>query len=536
MSLIHELVDTNGDVTDITDRVRLVDDDDEAPNATSMLEDGAGGTWDLIIDDPDGDLVLDSGFTYRCREGLSVSSDPYLFSGSFSTLRVIRGPYRTGVSRQWRCSVMDPNRALNLYIFRPEEDANRPAETAGARLQWLYTTTTFANFDDTRYADTSDTTPMGASDYRKSTPFQVLDDMAQQSGYDYGVRFSGDVEQYAVVYQPGSSTLLTSAIRLSNDLDDCDLVTTFPYSLDTELEIDDSRIASGGVVSGDGIDSWFYNSATAVEWARRDLAMSAPYTKDPAKLKARANRYAATLNRPDHRITGTVILPARLASQFKAYHRVQFKGTHMPGYEDFVWVRVTTSGHEPMGSEDDYAIRFELVPPNIPPPAPPVFAILYGAHGPYGASYSEVWWESDGDNPMVGAPIRPLGGLVEVWEPGSPPLARDYIRGFNILGTGTIDATLSITALGVACSAQTITFAILLNGAVVASQVSNFPDTGGFCGAWSDGKAVSVSGLAVVPGDKLTAAVIAVPGFGFVVPGGTGGAGETFEITGGTLV
>lgn len=133
---------------------------------------------------------------------------------------------------------------------------------------------------------------------------------------------------------------------------------------------------------------------------------------------------------------------------------------------------------------------------------------------------------------MMGALGIPTVGLVESWSPGSPPHSGYAIKGFNILGTGTIDLELGIGAAGVSLSSHTISWAIRKNGVAVASDSTVAT---GFR-FWAHEMHLTVTGLEVEPDDKIWVTVTATPTFGIVVPAGTGGAGEQFKITGGSLV
>lgn len=527
-----ELVQPGEIVTDISDRVRLQGGDAPAPVPTTQAEEGGVGSGELIIDDALGNLSIRGGTSVRMRVPDSESDDDVLYYGGIGRREIVRGPYKTGVSRQIKCSLYDGNSGLSQLIFRPGEELERPAETAGARMTWLMGTIAMSNLTDHRYVDFDDPTPMDKADYTRQQPRQVFDDCAQQSGFDFGVIYAGDTGAYAPFYMAPDSDLLDSPIRLSNILSDIrDDVDGNTFFLDDQasLNIDDDRVASGIFGIGDGIEVFQQRTATAILYARRDKVMDAPNVKTLPVLRARVNRWLSDFDSEEYTANVKVLLPKEKATMVKAQYRIQVRASHWAaeGYDQWTWARVLSATPEQV-TDAGFLVALELGFPKVEVPSD-TFAILYGSHGPYGGS--EVWWESDGDEPMNGAPVRPTLGLVEIWKPGSEPNPRDDTKGFNILGTGSIDATLHITAAGVSLTSHVMTFAIRKNGTVVASvavPVEGFryvaPEV-----------TVTVSDLDVEPDDKITATVVTVPPFGVVVPAGSGGAGETFTITGGNL-
>jgi hypothetical protein len=534
VSIVHTIIAPGGGTTDVSTRVLMPD----LFTLSSQLNDASPGTGEVVIDDPLGDIELVDGNTYQVEETDSASADPFLGSWSFGSPRIERGPYRTGAGRRWRVPIIDANRGLSIYIFGPDEDVKRPAETAGTRMTWMLGTLAMVNYDDHRYVDTSDTTPMPEADYTDQAPMQVMADCAEQSGHEYGAIFCGDTEQYAPVYLPQSSELLTSDLRLTNDLADLN-ADTFMFSLDTSVEYDGTRIASRVIMLGDGRKGYYRDRDTEVLYARRDAVANAPNVKSKTGLDARGNRYLRDFGDPMPIISGSVELPAERVTEFKAHHRLQFKATHMSGFQSFTWVRARKVDVELIARKPSrYRVRFELVPPleTVIVPTTHAAAVLYLPHSFGPSSEGALWWAGSGDDPPSGYPGVPTTGLLSIVTDGSPPNPGWQYTGIQVDGDGTITGSFHASIVGVKehDTTYSATFAVTVNGAIVASEVLSIPATGTGWGGYSGSQTVEFSGVAVSNGDVVSATVTLSPPFlggGHTVPAGSGSIDHKLEIT-----
>lgn len=361
MSTRHLWVAPGVIVTEITDRMELADDDTSGWAVTSQADEGSNGTSAVTIDDPDGDFEVPWLNNYRVYEDESEADDPYLFAGAFANAKVVRGKYRTGVSRQWETDVVDGNILLGNYILTEDDDPERPAEDHSDRMTWLLGTSTMTNIDDTSLVDTSAPVAMSETDYTGQTAGDVLRDLIRQSGYDMFVYFFGVAEEYGLIYQPPGAEYLTSDIRISNiyaDIAEDD--NTFYWSLDAELEVQTERIFSDVYARGEGIETHVHSTATATTYGRRDVSMDEPNVKSLSVLNVRVARYLATLNTPEYIPTGTIQVPRSKASQVRAGMRVQFRASHWPGYTEWTWGRILRATHTELAGTGGYQVRVEL--------------------------------------------------------------------------------------------------------------------------------------------------------------------------------
>jgi hypothetical protein len=414
-------------------------------------------------------------------------------------------------------------------------DCNRPAETDIQRLAWLLSTNEISPIGDDTYVNTSGAVPMDAVDYRGQMLSQVVDDCSQQSGKDFFVWYKEDTNDYSLFYDFSGSTAFSSDVRLSNVIADIESDydgLTYYIDLDAELNRDPSRVFSGVYLPYDG--GWVYVSkpSTAAAFAYRDTVMPAENVKTKAKATSRANRYVNSIASEEDVITASFLVPLADVNKLIAGQRLQFKATHMPGYESFTWVRCLNKKVF-AESEEFYRITVEMVGPGVPAAEAAAKAVLYLVRTFGGTLY----FQAPGDTPPPGYLTVPTtSGLtpVSVMSPPDPPWP--YI-GWDVSATGSLDITLRSSFAGVLIDniAYTVTAAITLNGAVIASEsmvVSGFlvytgpmmPD-------------VVATGVSVTSGDEIRATFTCSPPTMpfFRAPAGTGQSGEGFYITGGSL-
>ena len=366
MSLVV-LYEAGSDATyeDISDRFR-----NYTLDVTQNAEEGAVALSSVVIDDPTGDYEIKGYRRLAIYENAaSAGSNSLLYNGFIVDRKVIRGPYRTGAGRQWVCSVADTNVVAEFRVM-VGSDANRPAETDVARMQWLMSTSEMNRIPNTTFLSTSGPVQMDAVDYRGQKANDVLNDCAQASGKNH-FTFAIDAPAAPLPSAPGAthiwydfadSTARSSSIRLSNDVDD---VEDDPYGLtyaiadDTELERDPSRVFSGAVVNYDGGMVIEEDLSISNEFTRRDAVVPAANIKTQAKATARALRYLDEMSTEEDRIRTAIRLPAARVNFVRHGMRVQFKATHLPGYESFSWLRVLRSTIK-QDSEVEYLVTLEL--------------------------------------------------------------------------------------------------------------------------------------------------------------------------------
>jgi hypothetical protein len=216
-----------GDVVEIANpsRIRRM-----ATEGASSAEEGAVGTWELEIDDPDGDFYI-RGYRIVYAIETEAIADAYhgvigvWFAGdrNISRLSGQAPEKRTGAARTWRVQLHDLNTILG-WRTNVGSDCNRPAETDLARIAWILSTaeTTLIS-NDTTYIDSTGAVNMDANDFRGQTTRDVIDDCAQDSGRNYGLlwEYSGDPDDPVEIklwYKHGASTDNSSTYNLNNNI------------------------------------------------------------------------------------------------------------------------------------------------------------------------------------------------------------------------------------------------------------------------------------------------------------------------------
>ncbi len=368
---------------DISDRLRMYTVD-VAQNA----EEGSVALSTIVVDDPLGDFDIGGWHRLYLTEDAATGSNTFISNGYVTGRTIERGPYLTGAGRIWRVTVADSN-AVGQWKIMEQSAANRPAETDVERIQWLVTTDQMRRIPDSSMVSTASPVAMDAVDYRGQHATDVLDDCAQASGKNWFTWYSKTgLDTIGLWYDVASSTAWESPVRLTNVYAD---VLADPYGLtfsisdDTALERDPSRVYSGAYVQYDGGVAYAQSFVTGEAFTWRDAIVPAENVKTQAKAAARATRYLTEMSTEEDRITTAFRVPSDKVNFLREGMRVQFKASHLPGYETFYqWMRVLKRTVK-QDSETEYLITVELSQPEPPQLISPVVA---------GASV----WYADQDN------------------------------------------------------------------------------------------------------------------------------------------
>ena len=358
MPPVYKARDPAGNITEISQYFRELTLD-----VTTNAEEGSNAQSTVQADDPDGtfDLVGHRIFSVQEDTAPAASSNSYIYVGYSAARRISRGPYhRTQAGRVWDIDLVDLNSVLPRRIM-DGTDSNRPAETDVARITWLLGTTEAEKIDDSLYFNTSGGVAMDAADYRGQRFDGILDDCGQASGKNWFVWWRQETGQFSLWYDFASSTNYTSIIRLSNVLSDIDNVWTFGIAEDTELQRSPDRVNSGVYLDYDGGHVYEQKIATATAFAQRDASVPAENVKTAAKATARAIRYLGDMDSEDDIITTSFIVPLAKVNFLMQGMRVQFRASHLPGYEAFSWFRALNRTVKQV-SEEFYEIKMDLVP------------------------------------------------------------------------------------------------------------------------------------------------------------------------------
>lgn len=330
----------NGDFEEITDNVRLYTLD-----VTTNAEEAQAALSTLVVDDPDGSLDIGAfrGF-FITEEEVASASNQRIYTGYTADRKVARGPYRNGVGRQWTVTLADVNSVLEREVLRAG-GGNRPAETDVQRITWVEQTGAGGLIDDTLYLLTGDPESMDKVDYRGQRFMDVVNDCMQQSGKNAFVwvrELGGGSVDFSLWYGHDDGPEFSSLLRLTNDLDDLGDEFTFAVVNDvTELNRDPSRVYSGVYLQYDGGAVYEHDDAIEAQFALggRDAVAPAENVKSEAKARRRARRMLGDMDTEQDVITTAFYVPATHVNHLMAGQRVQFKATHLPDYESFVWMR-----------------------------------------------------------------------------------------------------------------------------------------------------------------------------------------------------
>jgi hypothetical protein len=489
--MLQYFYDDESGVVDISLRCRLY-----RTQVKSSAEEGEASISTLIIDDPDGDLIIDPFRQIYIVETAAPSGEQVVYRGYVSDREIRRGPYRIGAGREWVVQLSDPNWLIGLRIV-VGSDANRPAETDLQRVQWLLTTTEANTFngDDTYVNTTATTFDMDAADYRGQNVSSILDDCAQASGKNWWVVYFEAIGQYGLWYDFPSSVSYVSPLTLANTLADVDNTTTFAISEEnTVLERSPSRLVSGVYLPYDGGYVYVQNPVVGSNTIFRDASAPSVNVKTSTKATARANRYLADNDSETDVIRTEVLLPEAQVNDIMQGQRLLISATHLPGYETPTWMRALNRTVTET-SEEFLTVGLELSP--IVVPTEP-FSVLYR---PYSATVDgssgevPIYWQGSGD-------FIPSGG----WTPNPTigPLVVDgtnpNVTGWEITGTGTIDLSMFFRTHFVAVGNETLRYRSKLNG--VTFLTSDFGTAPGGFGTYV--AAWNIVALAVAPGDVLS--------------------------------
>jgi len=326
-------------------------------------EQGSVAMPSLAVDDPEGGINITGLRNITLTETSESSNQQVIFTGWTASREVTRGQesHRTGAARLWTVTLADQNSLIGRRIMRGG-DANRPAETDVARIQWLLTTSEFGGIVTTsRYVSTLFPVAMDAVDYRDQSNQEILDDCSQASGKNYFVMFDEPVAAYGLYYDFAGASKYRSALKLTNILGYVDNDITFSVSnTDTKLSRDPSRVYSGVVLPYVGGEVYVQDSAIAAEFVSRDTMAPSVNVKTSAKATARATRYIFDASTESDVISTSFLVPLSRVNHLKEGMAVQVWLAHFPGYDTgWNWMRVLNRTVTAT-SEEFYTIAVEL--------------------------------------------------------------------------------------------------------------------------------------------------------------------------------
>jgi hypothetical protein len=436
MSLELYAENNAGTIVHVPSRLRA-----DSLEVTIQAAEGSVGSSVIELDDPTGDFYMRGLKPLYFIETDAQADDWNGIIGPFYAWnrQVSRGEFsRTSNSRVWRVNVNDINTLLTRRLQKGG-DAERRAETDVERMDWLTNTAEVIggggdngfSIEDFTYFFEDSPYPMDKTDYTGQDSTGVINDCLQDSGKNaflFNSPTDDEPIRVGIWYGRTERSDFASAHRISNVLSDVNAdpaempftltetemlegAWTFAPSVDAELDRDPSRIASGVMVQYDGGYRYETRPATAEAFERRDMLMQAELVKTGAQASRRALRYLRDLRNEDDAIECAVIVPSTLVHAFVPGHRVHVRFGHLPGYEDFVWMRVARVTYRQL-SKDSLLYELALdLRAEEPPDAPTTGTGVITCPSPTG---SQTFYPlgGSGDTP------NDSNGNVFYWNPG----------------------------------------------------------------------------------------------------------------------
>ena len=344
---------------------------------------GEPGDGAIIIDDPLGTQGHSSDGitglkTFKWTESSAPVNDQIIWIGYVAD----RDYYTddsliTGVARKIGVQLVELNAAFGFEVIRPGVSTNnRPSETVNARLAWLLATGYLDAFNNGLVA--SSTVVLDANDYRNTYPLQVMQDIADATGFNFFLYYDEAATQISLFLDDfNTSTAYTSSLKLSNVLSDLDTLTpatfltgtTFaPYN--NHVGVSPLRVASGGSMPYASASIYASRPATATAFALRDKIFPNSNVKTAAMATRQLNRMLRENSTEDPSVTCSVDLPAAKVNAIRRGHRIPYRNRWMASPVDYTadtWMRVVerTVKQDKM-TDDRYTLDLRLSPMEQP--------------------------------------------------------------------------------------------------------------------------------------------------------------------------
>ncbi len=355
---------------------------------------GDVGTSTVAIDDTTG-TVGHSGDQIKGYHTIEISEDA-VAAGNQLILSSITGKRTyaradsllTGPAVRITMTLEDTNRITQFQLFRGSSSFTRPAETVGARLTALIANaaTPFIDSGLVVYP----TTLMDANDYNGQTASGVLDDCAETVGYNWFIyKIDETTSDYCLAFfDPNTSTLYSSTLRLTNVLADIDSTVnggdgathTWGVLAGDSLDRDPQNVASGIYMPWAGGVYFGFRGATRDEFGDASITAADNNVKTLTAATARVNRLEWQSSTEEDGLSVSVNLPAANVNDVREGQRIQVKFEQLPGYKSsYTWCRVMYRTVSQQALTDEfYTVDLTLSPQEA---GPPVVGIVQQAAG-----------------------------------------------------------------------------------------------------------------------------------------------------------
>lgn len=308
---------------------------------------GIGG---LTIDDT-ATITINPWAEVEVSESLATPNR--MFTGYTAERSISRGTEAVGNDRTWDVTLVDKNACLD-FIALDADQANRPAETDRARVNWVRSrpaVTSHGILNDQTYQSQPNPVNLDATDHQLSYPRGVVEECGQASGNNFFVYSPGSNSYLA--YFDSEAAILDAQLRISTlntDYNPTGSPPTFPPS-NLRYRLDPSNLYSrahfkwsGGIVHR----SQSGTSTFEAQYGRHDVVIVDNGVKTIDKARNKADRYLLAARQEKVTLEQVqIILPAANVNDIRAGHRVQVKASHL-GIGSFTYFRVTRREIRPL--------------------------------------------------------------------------------------------------------------------------------------------------------------------------------------------
>ena len=457
----------------------------ESIECAQLADMGETATGAFTVEDDAADLTIIGYQPVTISE--SACSQPRLFTGWTFERGYQRDPPNAILTEEARThdvSVIDMNGAFGFrQITRTGTGGgNRPAETWAARLTWILESEYLRDWisSDQSFVVTN-TTACDAADYRGSYPSAVLQDLSERSGnaYDYFAFWDPAAQEVRLFFDNDTASIGDSALRISTILSEWDGLTTFGPDKLAKLQRESDQVYSDVCVNyADGtLKLYRSRPSTYRTYVRRSTQIDRPYTRSEATATLQAEAWLDKHAVEKDRVTCTIRVPASRAGLVQAGQRIQFKAPHMPGYADYVWMRVVMCTPKPADETVTlYDIALELTTPvpvvEPPCPDPTPDSVWYPTGSATSDADGNVMYQTTGVGNYLATPYNVGAWNFPVFGAG----AGDDRQGGRLRGEHTSDrddggGTLTIVTVagtGHACPLQVVRYTVQSNTARTA--------------------------------------------------------------------
>lgn len=530
MVLIH----TYNGVDLALNTVRLTD---ETTGYAALAKVGQPEKINVTVDDPAGALTFTGHKVWKMREAACAVGNQVVWYGFVGKKTWTRGPsHRTGVAREWRIQLVELNAFLGRRLLRKEAtNTTRPEETVSARLSWLLTTVGFSGLIVDHGLVEASATVCNEHEYHGQFGTDVLRDIANQSGFNYFLRYRESSNDIEIAFRDELTSALddvSATFAISNDLADVSESGPVWYAnQDAEGDQVPERVGSRFQVPYDGGgDVIVEDAGTASAFAAIDLVAPSRFIKNATTATTYGNHLLEQHDTEEEYVRVWVEkLPAANLNDVKHGQLTKAKFTHGPGWESFRYCRVVRKifarprnyaeelwrlGLElqPTGLTEYAAANIMLYGPqdnNVPVTDPPngTFIVNYDTNG------DGVGSSPSGCPPSVTVGPLAFMGASEEWT---------GVQSTGYMLSGLVD---SVGTFSGATNGGTITLTarILKNGSTLyqVQQVTTGGTPRAIGWTWS----MRNKALTLVPGDQIQTQVTVEglsAGDGYVIPNGTG--------------